>query len=87
MAYKNLPLADIVANDPKYELIDDQRSRRGYVLVRCPNHDGVTEHVVFVHNPLPKPRLGGPGLPAHAYCLNDDCKHMTTEMLLGLELD
>jgi hypothetical protein len=89
MPYKKLPIADILANDPDVVLIDDRRAASGCVLVACPNDDGVGEHVVFVHNPVAssviRGRSQGP-LPAHAYCLNDACKHMTTAMLLDIPL-
>lgn len=43
-------LADLVAATPNVEIIEDERDRFGYVLVRCPHDDGTADHALHVHN-------------------------------------
>ena len=71
MALDQLPLADIVANDPETDVLEDQRAQHGYVLVRCPNDDGTDDHALHVCNPRE-------GLPAMMYCLSPSCRDVTT---------
>ena len=71
MNYDRLRLADVVVADPKIQVIDDQRERLGYVLVRCPHDDGTADHALHVHNPTGE-------LSAHAYCLSESCRDVTT---------
>lgn len=83
MDRNRLPLADLIASDPRTKIIEDQRERFGYVLVRCPNDDGTDDHALHVCNPRGD-------LPAHAYCLSDECKDVTTEEfveLLGVSVE
>jgi hypothetical protein len=82
MDYKQWPLADFAAADPTISVVDDQRDRLGYVLVQCPNDDGIGDHDLFIHNPKGC-------LPAHAYCLSDKCSFVDPAILLrgiGLHL-
>lgn len=72
-----LPLADLVAGDPRVEIIEDHRERFGYLLVRCPNDDGTDDHALHVCNPRED-------LPAHAYCLSENCKDITTPEFMEL---
>lgn len=75
-------LADIVIASSSVKVIEDQRQRLGYVLVVCPHDDGTEDHALHVHNATNT-------LPAHAYCLSEKCKHISTEefmCLLGIGL-
>lgn len=83
MNLEALLLADLVASDPRIDIIDDRRVELDYVLVRCPNTDGTTDHALHVCNPRAE-------LPAHAYCLSDACAETTTlgfMRLLGLSIE
>jgi hypothetical protein len=75
-------LADIVAASPSVEVIEDQRERYGFVIVRCPHDDGTADHALHVHSATET-------LPAHAYCLSDKCKQFSAEdfmRLLGVSM-
>jgi hypothetical protein len=77
MDIKRLPLADLVADAPQVEIIEDYRDRFGYVLVRCPHDDGSDDHALHVCNPHED-------LDATAFCLSDHCKDVTTDEFLAL---
>jgi hypothetical protein len=68
---EDLQLADIVANDPGIEIIDDQRAELGSVMVKCPHDDGSDDHALLFCNPWN-------GMPARAYCLSPACSKLTT---------
>ena len=72
-----LRLADLVADDPRVEIIEDHRERFGFLLVRCPNDDGSDDHALHICNPRDE-------LPAHAYCLSDTCKDITMSEFMAL---
>jgi hypothetical protein len=76
MRLDNLPLADIVANDPGMEIIEDRREDLGYVLLKCPHDDDTDDHALFVCNPHG-------GLPAHVYCLSQKCRTFDTAHFLA----
>ena len=82
MNLKSLPLADIVADDPLTEIVEDHRERFGYVVVQCPNDDGTSDHALIVSN-------AREGSPANAYCMAEKCKDVTADEfaeLLGIRL-
>jgi hypothetical protein len=74
---ESLPLADIMANDPAVEVLEDCRKRYGYLLVRCPNDDGTDDHALHVCNPRD-------GLPAMVYCLSRRCREFSTLEMIEL---
>ncbi len=74
---QDLPLADLFAGDPRVEILEDCREPLGYLLVRCPNDDGSANHALHICNPRH-------GLPAHAYCLNEQCKDVTAAEFIRL---
>ena len=70
-------LADIVAADSSVEIVEDQRERYGYVLVKCPHDDGTDDHALHVCN-------AREALPAQAYCLSEKCKDVTATEFVEL---
>jgi hypothetical protein len=69
--------ADILANDPDVELIEDERENLGYVSVECPFDDGTDDHLLHVCNP--RPRVG---LSATIFCLSPACSELTPEQFI-----
>lgn len=77
MKFADIHFADILANDPDVELIDDERATLGYVNVRCPLDDGTDDHLLHVCNPDPRNRF-----PGMIYCLSPKCSKVTTEQFI-----
>jgi hypothetical protein len=79
MKLGDIHLADILANDPEVELIEDERETLGYVSVECPFDDGTDDHLLYVYNPDPDK-----GLEAAIFCLSPVCSKVTTEQFIEL---
>jgi hypothetical protein len=79
MKLNEIPFADIIAHDPCAKILEDERECFGYVNVRCPNDDGQSPHLLYVHNPRPQE-----GEPASIYCQNPACERLTTLQFVEL---
>lgn len=79
MRVQDLPLADIIANDPEAIIISDDRARSGSITVPCPNARGRGGHLLTVLNPDPASRL-----PALITCDADDCSGIGTAAFIAL---
>lgn len=79
MKIAQIYLADILANDPEVELVEDMRAELGCVIVPCPFDDGTGDHELHVCNPEPCNNL-----PAVIYCRSPSCFALTTSEYIDL---
>lgn len=79
MRPEQLPLADILANDPQISVVEDSRDVMGCIRIKCPNDDGSGQHVLTVCNPVLRDDL-----PAMIFCAHAACMDLDLEQFLKL---